>query len=140
MADTLPEDFRLATRHIVMERDLNAAGNLFGGTMLAWLDEATAISVIERIGYSDFVTVAMDNVNFKAPGHRGDLITFYSRVVKTGSSSIVAETRAYVEDHATGARREVITCRITYVCLKDQQPYAYFKSPEYAGWRARQTQ
>ena len=48
MAQSPLEGFDLVTRHLVIERDLNPAGNLFGGTMLAWLDEATALPEAER--------------------------------------------------------------------------------------------
>ena len=133
----MADDFSAVTRHIVMEKDLNAAGNLFGGTLLAWLDEGTAIHVIERIGYDNFVTVAMDDVDFKAPGLRGDVITIHCRIVRTGRSSVVAEAKAIVEDSARGQRREIIHCTITYVCLKDRKPYPYFQSEDYAAWVER---
>jgi len=137
MAQSPLEGFDLVTRHLVIERDLNPAGNLFGGTMLAWLDEATAVYVIERIGYTDLVTINMDDVNFKAPGHRGDIVTIFSRIVGTGSSSVTAESKAFIEEPATGERRETITCTVTFVCLKDREKYEYFKSPEYRQWLAR---
>ncbi|HNR31271.1 MAG TPA: acyl-CoA thioesterase [Candidatus Hydrogenedentes bacterium] len=130
--------FDIVTRHLVMEKDLNPEGHLFGGAMLAWLDEATGIYVMEKIGYPDFVTVGLDNVYFKAPGHRGDIITIYSRIVKTGASSVTAETKAVNHELHSGADREIITCRFTFVCLKEHQAYPYFKSPEYRVWQEKQ--
>ncbi len=130
-------DFEIVTRHIVMERDLNAFGNLFGGVMLAWLDEGSALYVMERIGYADFVTVSMDNVNFRTPARRGDAVVIYCRTVKTGRSSITMETKAFVHEPGTGAKREVITCLVTFVCLRDGRPYPYFETPEYRSWLAR---
>jgi acyl-CoA thioesterase YciA len=135
MSDTAPlSEFDVVTRHMVMERDINPAGHLFGGAMLAWLDEATAVYVMERIGFSDFVTVALEDVRFQAPGHRGDIITIYSRIVATGRSSITAETCAINHELQTGKDREIITCRFTFVCLKDHEPYPYFQSEAYAQW------
>ena len=128
------EGFDVVTRHLVMEKDLNPAGNLFGGTMLAWLDEATAVFVTERIGYTDFVTVAMDDVRFRAPGLCGNIITVYSRIVKTGRTSVTAESKAFVEQPATDERHEMINCTITYVCMKNREKYAYFESEQYAQW------
>ena len=124
----------IVTRHIVMERDLNAFGNLFGGVMLAWLDEGSALYVMDRIGYADFVTVSMDDVNFRAPARRGDAVVIYSRVAKTGKSSITLDARAVVHEPGTARRHEVINCRITFVCLRDGKPYAYFQSRPYAEW------
>ena len=127
-------NFDIVTRHLIMEKDLNPDGHLFGGTMLAWLDEATAVYVMEKIGYTDFVTVGLEDVYFRAPGHRGDIITIYSRVVRTGSSSITAESKAINHELTSGRNREIITCRFTFVCLKDHKAYAYFDSPDYDTW------
>ncbi|MBI3395610.1 MAG: acyl-CoA thioesterase [Spirochaetia bacterium] len=123
--------FEPVTRHIVMEKDLNAFGNLFGGALLAWMDEASALYVMEKIGYADFVTVSLDDVDFHAPGHRGDAIVISARVLKTGSSSITLQTRAEVMDPRTGQRKEIINCKIVFVCLRDGRPYRYFESEQY---------
>ena len=131
------DDFEIVTRHIVMERDLNPFGNLYGGAILGWLDEGAALYVMEKIGFTNFVTVSFDSVDFKAPGHRGDAIVLYCRVLKIGRSSIVVESKALAHEPVTGAKREIITCTIAYVCLKDERPYAYFQSPEYADWLSR---
>lgn len=127
-------EFEVATRHIVMERDLNPYGHLFGGSMLAWLDEGAALYLQEKIGYRDFVTVSMDNVDFVSPGRRGDSIQILCRVVRTGRSSVTVEAKAASYDVVEGSVREIITCRITYVCLKDNKPYAYFQSEQYRRW------
>ena len=131
------DEFDIVTRHMIMEKDLNPEGHLFGGAILSWLDEATGIYVLEQIGYPNFVTVALDDVYFRAPGHRGDVITIYSRIVKTGASSVVAETRAINHELMTGNDREIITCRFTFVCLKEHKAYPYFTTPEYQVWLQR---
>ena len=130
-------NFDIVTRHIVMERDLNAFGNLFGGVMLSWLDEGSALYVMEEIGYADFVTVSMDNVSFRTPARRGDAVVIYCRTVKTGRSSITMETKAFVHEPGTGTKREVINCFITFVCLQGGKPYPYFESAEYEKWMKR---
>ena len=126
--------FEIVTRHIVMERDLNAFGNLFGGIMLAWLDEASALYVMDKIGFADFVTVSLDNVNFRTPARRGDAVVLYSRIQKVGRSSITIQSRALVHEPVTGKKEEIIDCRITFVCLKDGKPFAYFETPAYRRW------
>jgi len=131
------DGFEVVTRHLVMDRDLNAAGHLFGGAMLAWLDEATTTFVMEKTGYTDLVTVGMDDVNFRALAHRGDIVAVYCRVAKTGRSSITIDVKAFDHDAATGDKREVISCTVTCVCLKDHKPYAYFTSDAYAKWSGR---
>ncbi len=128
------QDFEIVTRHIVMERHLNAFGNVFGGTMLAWLDEGAALFVLEAIGYANFVTVSMDDVEFRAPAHRGDAVVIYCRVLRTGKSSITVQTRALVHEPGTDKRRVVITCKLSFVCLRDDKPFAYFQTPTYEAW------
>lgn len=131
------ESFEIVTRHIVMDRDLNAHGNLFGGIMLAWLDEASALFVMEKIGYTNFVTVNMQDVSFKSPGNRGDAIVLYSRVLETGRSSITVQSRALAHDPEKDIKREVINCRVTFVCLKDGKPFPYFESEQYRTYCSR---
>lgn len=125
------EPFEIVTRHLVMEKDLNAWGNLFGGSMLAWLDEAAALFVMDKIGYSNFVTVSLDNVVFQEPVHRGDAVVFCCRILGTGRSSIQVQTKALVHDSVFRSEREVITCNFKFVCLKDGKPFPYFKSEVY---------
>lgn len=127
-------EFEVVTRHIVMERDLNSFGNLFGGNMLAWLDEAGALFVMDKTGYADFVTASLENVSFKAPGRRGDNIVIYCRIIRTGRSSITIEAQAFVKEPGSRVRRQTIDCRITYVCLKDGKPTPYFESESYRRW------
>jgi acyl-CoA hydrolase len=126
--DGLTGEFEVVTRHLVMEKDLNAFGNLFGGSMLAWIDEAAALFVMDKIGYSNFVTVSLDDVVFREPVHRGDAVLFCCRVARVGRSSISVETKAVVRDSVFRSEREVIKCQLKFVCLKDGKPFPYFQS------------
>lgn len=121
------EDFELVTRHIVMERHLNPAGNLFGGILLAWLDEAAGLHIAEKTGYPYFVTVSMEDVDFKAPGHNGDMVIIYCRIVRTGRSSIEVQLKASSYDVESRESREIITCESTFVALKDGKPHRIFE-------------
>lgn len=134
------QDYEIVTRHLIMEKDLNYFGNLFGGAILAWLDEGTAAYVVDKIGYADFVTVSLEDVYFKSPARRGDALVIYSRILKLGRSSITVRTRAFVHLPVSGDKREIIDCKFTFVCLKENSPYAYFKSPEYQTWLFRSGQ
>ncbi|MCB1168994.1 MAG: acyl-CoA thioesterase [Leptospiraceae bacterium] len=131
------KDFHIVTRHLVMEKDLNYHGNLYGGTMLAWLDESSALYVMETIGYTNFVTAGMENVRFKSPARSGEAVVFYCRTASTGKSSITVQTRAFVHDPISDRKDEIINCSITFVCLKDGKPFAYFESPEYRSRKDR---
>lgn len=129
------EGFQIVTRHLVMEKDLNYHGNLYGGTMLAWLDESSALFVMESIGYTNFVTAGMENVRFKSPARSGEAVVFYCRTADLGRSSITVQTRAFVHDPLSDRKDEIINCSITFVCLRDGKPFPYFESDDYKNRR-----
>lgn len=121
------EGMELSTQHIVMSRDLNQHGFLFGGQMLAWIDEGCAMYVMEKIRYSNIVTVSMDDVVFKSPGLSGDIIQIFSKIEKIGKSSITIRNASISKSQKRKEVREIIDCRITYVCLDDSgKPFPYF--------------
>lgn len=122
------EGMELVTQHLVMAASLNAHGNLFGGIMLAWLDEAAAIFGMRKIGYTNIVTVNMDDVDFKTPGRNGDMIQIYACIEKQGRSSFTVRTTAMSLQRDTLEEREVISCRITFVCLNQEgKPFPFFE-------------
>jgi len=125
------EGFEIVARHLVMERDLNQFGNAFGGIVLSWIDEGSYLYIVEKTGYGNFVTVSMDGVNFRAPTHKGDCASLFCRIEKIGNSSIVVRSRAFTLDVASGKRREIISCNISFVALKDKKPYPYFQTEEF---------
>jgi acyl-CoA thioesterase YciA len=121
----------LVTQHIVMSRDLNAHGNLFGGVMLAWIDEAAALYAMEKIAYTNIVTVNMDDINFKSPGKNGDIVQVYASVARTGKSSITIRTVCVSINDKSREKREIINCKVTFVCLdSSNKPFPYFEMLE----------
>ena len=117
----------LVTQHIVMSKELNAHGNLFGGIMLAWIDEAAALYAMEKIAYTNIVTVHMDDINFKYPGRNGDIIQIYAAIEKTGKSSLTIRTTCISINDKSRVRHEVINCKVTFVCLDaGGKPFPYF--------------
>lgn len=122
------EGMELITQHHVMSKDLNAHGNLFGGIMLAWIDESAAIYVMRKIGYTNIVTVNMDNVNFMTPGRNGDIIQIYGEIEKIGRSSIVIKTNSISLAMGSHNKRDVIQCKVTFVCLDELgRPFPFFE-------------
>jgi acyl-CoA thioesterase YciA len=118
----------LVTQHIVMSRDLNAHGNLFGGIILSWIDEAAALYAMEKIAYTNIVTVNMDDVNFKLPGKNGDIIQIYASIEKKGRSSLIIRTVCVSINDKNRERKEIINCKVTFVCLDSEgKPFPYFE-------------
>ena len=82
-----------AIRMVMMPRDTNAAGTIFGGVILSHLDLAAAIEAHNH-HQGMVVTVAMDKVEFKQPVHVGDLVSFYTETLRVSRTSV--ETRVCV--------------------------------------------
>src|SRR4030095_16199580 len=76
-----------AIRVCMMPKDVNAHGTIFGGIILSHIDQA---GVVEAYQHSDhkLVTVALREVKFIAPVFVGDLVSFYSEIMKIGTTSI----------------------------------------------------
>jgi acyl-CoA thioesterase YciA len=76
-----------AIRVVMMPRDTNPMGTIFGGIILSYIDQA---GVVEAQRHSEWklVTVAMHEVKFIAPVFVGDLVSFYTETVRVGNTSI----------------------------------------------------
>ncbi len=77
-----------ALRVTMLPRDTNRHGTIFGGVILSQIDLAAAIGARESCGSFNFVTVAMDKVVFHAPVFVGDVVSFYSKTVRVGRTSV----------------------------------------------------
>jgi len=76
-----------AIRVVMMPRDTNPLGTIFGGLILSYIDQAGAIQAHQE-SQKKLVTVAMHEVKFIAPVFVGDLVSFYTRIIKIGNTSI----------------------------------------------------
>lgn len=76
------------TRKWIKPEDLNPNGTLFGGRLLAWIDEEAALYTVVQLENKRIVTKYMSEINFKASAHPGDIIEIGLEVTKFGKSSI----------------------------------------------------
>jgi acyl-CoA thioesterase YciA len=93
------------------------ADRLFGGVMLAWLDEAGAAYAKTRAGVAHLVTRHIEAMDFLAPGHEGDVLAIYGRVAKIGTTSISIEMKVLPEDPAARSSREIVTTTFVFVAI-----------------------
>ena len=121
--DILPKWDEPAIRVLMMPRDTNAHGTIFGGVILSYIDQAGAIEA-RRQGCALMVTVSMDKVVFHEPVFVGDLVSFWTETVRIGTTSIT--TRVVVEAiRATSAAEKVkvTEAHVVYVNLgEDRKP------------------
>ncbi len=85
---------RFHTRKWVKPEDLNPNGTLFGGKLLAWIDEELALYSIIQLENSRIVTKHMSEINFRSSAKQGDIIEIGIDVVKFGNSSITLKCEA----------------------------------------------
>jgi acyl-CoA thioesterase YciA len=83
-------------RVIPMPADSNVHGDVFGGWIMAQVDIAGAIPAARRAN-GRVATIAVTSFLFKNPVFVGDLLSFYGKIVKTGTTSITVEVEVYAE-------------------------------------------
>jgi len=84
---------RLISTKICKTSDIGINNNLFGGTMLAWMDESGGTMAAEESCSPNMATLKMDEVLFKMPVKVNDHIRIYGKVCKVGNTSL----RLYLE-------------------------------------------
>lgn len=85
------QGFERVYRKLVMYEDLNAAGTIFGGTLVSWMDEASAIFAGETMHTRRIVTKKISELLFQEPANLGDLLEIWCRTSKEGTSSLTVE-------------------------------------------------
>lgn len=90
MPDIYPA-MRFFSRKLIKPQDLNAHGTLFGGSVLAWVDEEAAIYVTCQLGKSNIATKFMSEIDFVSSAKLGDIIEIGMETVKFGKTSITVK-------------------------------------------------
>ena len=113
---------------IMMPRDSNVYGTIFGGIILSYIDQAGFIEA-RKHGTHRWLTVAIDKVDFQQPVHIGDVVRFYTSTVKTGRSSVVIEITVEAERFKTAKRQQVTKAVMTMVSVDESGKSIPFSSP-----------
>lgn len=110
-------------RVAAMPSDANFSGDIFGGWLMGQVDIAGSIPALHR-AKGRVATVAVNSFIFKQPIFVGDLISFYTRIVKVGRTSITVEVEVYAQrDPAKLICVKVTEATLTYVAVgEDRKP------------------
>ena len=111
-------DFRTTLRALMMPADTNHQGTVFGGVVLSRIDQAGYLEA-RRHGRHRWVTVSMNQVQFVAPVYTGDVVTFLTRTIRTGRTSVTVEVRVEAERHEGGDNVLVTEAQLTLVSVDD---------------------
>lgn len=110
-------------RVMPMPADANVHGDVFGGWIMAQVDIAGAVPAARRAN-GRVGTVAVNSFLFKHPVFVGDLLSFYARIVKTGTTSITVNVEVYAERNRLQSEIVKVTeATLTYVAVgEDRRP------------------
>lgn len=117
-----PGPIQPAIRVMMMPKDTNGMGTIFGGIILSYIDLAGAIEAW-RYATGPVVTAAVRGVEFHAPVFVGDLVSFYTETLRIGRSSITAKVTVEVERRGQHLREKVTEAEVVYVQIgRDNRP------------------
>jgi acyl-CoA hydrolase len=102
----------------VMPDMQNIRGDLFGGHLMALVDQAAAVAAIRHAG-GPAVTASIDRVDFRERIPVGSLVTCEATVDYVGRSSMDITVEVYSERVSTGERRHTHTAHVVFVAIDD---------------------
>ncbi|MBW3599279.1 MAG: acyl-CoA thioesterase [Planctomycetes bacterium] len=121
MSDNLPGSRYLALKALMMPRETNAYGTIFGGVLLSYIDQAGAVGAHHAVACAGWpqqplVTVAMNRVEFHQPVYVGDLLSFWTEPGRVGTTSITIHV--IVEAEREGKTIKVTEADVTFVAIE----------------------
>jgi acyl-CoA hydrolase len=109
----------VTTVRLMMPTDGNIMGNVFGGSIMKYVDEVAAI-VAFRHAEKNCVTASIDRMNFLAPVYVGNILILKASVNYVGKTSMEIGVRIEAQDPLTGKVVHTGSCYLTYVALDDK--------------------
>ena len=124
-----PSHKQPAIRQLMMPRDTNALGTIFGGVILAQIDLAAGIEA-HAFHTGKVVTVAMDQIVFKKPVFVGDLVSFFTETLRLGRTSLTIGVSVWAKRASQpGELVHVTEARVTLVAVDDDLKPTPFRHP-----------
>lgn len=110
-------DSQVEQAYILMPKHINESGHLFGGQLLAWIDEIASI-VARRHANANPVTAAIDNLIFKKGAKTNDIVVLIGRLTYVGTTSMEVRVDTYVES-IEGVRTMINRAYIVMVAMDE---------------------
>lgn len=111
---------KLITRELCLRKDLGVHGNLFGGTILSWIDKAAAIEATRLCQSSKMVTAEMETVKFLRKVKENQQVWIYGDVESVGNTSIVLRLEARKYNVYTGVEKLVCQTKVIFVRIDEE--------------------
>jgi acyl-CoA thioesterase YciA len=107
---------RLITRELCLRKDLGSHGNLFGGTMMSWLDKAGAIEATRLCQSNKMVTAEMEGIKFIRKVRENQQVWIYGAVESLGRTSIVLKLEA--RKYSVHTKEEKLVCKTKAIFVR----------------------
>jgi len=115
----IKEPMKLITKKICMTKDIGIHGNVFGGILMSWIDEAAAAFATEYCYTPNMVTLHVGELIFKKPLKAGNHVRIYGEVEKLGRTSLTLNIEARKYNLYSGDETVVCTTTMTFVRIDD---------------------
>lgn len=125
-------EFHPALRVVMMPRDTNSYGTIFGGVILSLIDQAAFIEA-RKHGRHRWVTVSVDQVDFHAPVQVGDVVALLTATKRTGTTSVKVCIRVESERYDSGTTIRVTEAELTMVAVDESGHPIPFATPATVG-------
>lgn len=109
----------MVTGRLMMPTDANVMGNVFGGAIMRYMDEAAAIVAWRHAG-TNVVTASIERMNFFAPVYVGNLLILKASVNYVGTTSMEIGVRIEAQDPSTRKGVHAGSCYLTFVALDEK--------------------
>ncbi|WP_411037093.1 acyl-CoA thioesterase [Shinella sp. BYT-45] len=119
MTDTHMPNGQLTLRTLAMPGDANAAGDIFGGWVMAQMDLASGIRAAER-ARGRVVTAAVKEMAFELPVKIGDTLSIYTDIARVGRTSITLTVEAWAQRYLSTTLEKVTAATFVMVALDSQ--------------------
>lgn len=109
----------LINKKICMGRDIGVHGNVFGGILMAWIDEAAGAYASEFCKTPNLVTLRVGEMLFKKPLRAGNHLRIYGEVTNVGRTSITLNIEARKYNLYSSEETVVCTTSVTFVRIDE---------------------
>jgi acyl-CoA thioesterase YciA len=110
----------LISTHPIKKSDLGFHGNLFGGSLLKWIDASAAGYSMQLCDSPRMVTVSIDKCYFEKPAKEGQLLKIYGYPNKLGNTSLTLYMEARAHNVYTGNQIVVLKTNIRFVRIDEE--------------------
>ena len=110
---------KISMSEMVMPNDTNNLNTLFGGKLMYWMDMAAAICANKHTN-NVVVTASVDNITFKAPIHKGDIVTLNAFITRVFNTSMEIFIEVTAQNSNKKEKIESNTAFFTFVALNQK--------------------